>query len=79
MHFKWLPKYCNIKGFFDLQIRYEYFRPCECEEQWNAKSHAMSEDCLYLNIWRPVTQSPGEEFPVMIWFYGGGFVQVSVV
>nr|WP_279380873.1 carboxylesterase family protein [Acetobacter sacchari] len=36
----------------------------------------VSEDCLYLNIWRPVsavkTQSPG--LPVMVWIYGGGFV-----
>lgn len=36
----------------------------------------VSEDRLYLNIWRPVsavkTQAPG--LPVMVWIYGGGFV-----
>jgi para-nitrobenzyl esterase len=31
-----------------------------------------AEDCLYLNIWRPVEQSG--KLPVMVWFYGGGFV-----
>jgi len=31
----------------------------------------MSEDCLYLNIWRP--QKSGK-FPVMFWIHGGGFV-----
>ncbi len=30
-----------------------------------------SEDCLYLNIWRPKN---GTELPVMVWIYGGAFV-----
>jgi para-nitrobenzyl esterase len=30
------------------------------------------EDCLYLNVWRPVRAS--HRLPVMVWIYGGGFV-----
>jgi para-nitrobenzyl esterase len=30
-----------------------------------------SEDCLYLNVWRPA-KADGP-LPVMLWFYGGGF------
>uniref|UniRef100_A0A671YWE6 Carboxylic ester hydrolase n=1 Tax=Sparus aurata TaxID=8175 RepID=A0A671YWE6_SPAAU len=32
------------------------------------------EDCLYLNIWVPQGQQVSSDLPVMIWFYGGGFM-----
>ena len=32
-----------------------------------------SEDCLYVNVWRPAEAAPGK-LPVMVWIYGGGFV-----
>ncbi len=31
----------------------------------------MDEDCLYLNIWRPLT---GEKLPVAFWIHGGAFI-----
>ena len=37
------------------------------------RSNGMSEDCLYLNVWTPA-QSGKERLPVMVYFYGGGFV-----
>jgi para-nitrobenzyl esterase len=33
-----------------------------------------SEDCLYLNLWRPSRAVPGAKLPVMFWIYGGGFL-----
>jgi len=33
-----------------------------------------SEDCLVLNVWRPAGSKPGDKLPVMVWIYGGGFV-----
>ncbi|XP_071774885.2 bile salt-activated lipase-like [Centroberyx gerrardi] len=33
-----------------------------------------SEDCLYLNIWVPQGRYVSSNLPVMIWFYGGGFL-----
>jgi para-nitrobenzyl esterase len=34
----------------------------------------MSEDCLYLNVWRPRKSGV---FPVMVWIHGGGYVMGS--
>lgn len=33
-----------------------------------------SEDCLFLNIWRPASAKPGAKLPVMVWVHGGAFV-----
>jgi para-nitrobenzyl esterase len=32
-----------------------------------------AEDCLYLNVWRPAASAANKQ-PVMVWIYGGGFV-----
>lgn len=37
------------------------------------RSDGVSEDCLYLNVWSPA-KSSSEKLPVLVYFYGGGFV-----
>jgi para-nitrobenzyl esterase len=37
------------------------------------RSNGMNEDCLYLNVWTPAKTSK-EQLPVLVYFYGGGFV-----
>jgi para-nitrobenzyl esterase len=37
---------------------------------------AVSEDCLYLNIWTPA-RSAKERLPVLVWIYGGGYTNGS--
>ena len=32
-----------------------------------------AEDCLYVNVWKPA-RTLGRRLPVMVWIYGGGFV-----
>ncbi|MDZ7685772.1 MAG: carboxylesterase family protein [Gammaproteobacteria bacterium] len=35
---------------------------------WRRGEMAVSEDCLYLNVWAPQL---AEDLPVMVWFHGG--------
>ncbi|HEX5305819.1 MAG TPA: carboxylesterase family protein [Dyella sp.] len=37
------------------------------------RSRGMSEDCLYLNVWAPAAPANVKR-PVLVYFYGGGFV-----
>jgi para-nitrobenzyl esterase len=38
-----------------------------------AMSPTSSEDCLFVNVWRPAGATSGAKLPVMFWIYGGGF------
>nr|WP_314545899.1 carboxylesterase family protein [uncultured Massilia sp.] len=35
---------------------------------------APSEDCLFVNVWKPTHAKADRKLPVIVWIYGGGFV-----
>ena len=52
-----------------------------CTQKFDGKDNGvgalpMSEDCLTLNVWSPVS-GPRKGLPVMVWIHGGGFVNGS--
>jgi para-nitrobenzyl esterase len=38
------------------------------------RNSGVSEDCLYLNVWMPANAQPNAALPVLVYYYGGGFV-----
>ncbi|MEX0649328.1 MAG: carboxylesterase family protein [Balneolaceae bacterium] len=57
----------ETKGFRNMCMQLPVFG------DMNFRASGMSEDCLYLNIWSPA-KSADEKLPVLVYYYGGGFI-----
>ncbi|MCO6360432.1 carboxylesterase/lipase family protein [Roseivirga pacifica] len=47
----------------------------DCPQRaFGSDTPALTEDCLFLNIWAPEGATKNSKLPVMVWIHGGGFV-----
>ena len=70
---RWRPP-APVKPWDGVKETKEY--SATCPQPGSAAPLNMSEDCLYLNVWTPA-QSADERLPVMVFFYGGAFMDVA--
>jgi len=59
----WAPKTRNAKSLGHMCTQIDVV----------ANLHLGSEDCLYLNVFRPAGTKAGDDLPVFVWIYGGGY------
>ncbi len=75
---RWRPpqKLAPWKGTFEA-VSYGNICPQKAygpQSIYEIPKEAMSEDCLYLNVWSP-DPGPDEKLPVMVWIHGGSLTR----
>jgi para-nitrobenzyl esterase len=69
---RWLPPK-PLQSWSDTQIKDSY--GSDCLQMVTDTDTFGSEDCLFLNIWRPAEKTSSDErLPVLVWIHGGGLV-----
>jgi len=58
----------------DSTVITEYGQVDYVKEFFSEGDPEMSEDCLYLNVWRPGEAKKGDKLPVALWIHGGAFM-----
>lgn len=73
--FRWRPPQ-PVKPW-ERELDASNYRAICAQVGWGSEPGAIadgsSEDCLYLNLWRPANLPNDAKLPVMVWIHGGGF------
>lgn len=74
--YRWRPPQ-PVDSWEGVRDATEYGANC-AQSGWGAApgtiAEGSSEDCLFLNIWKPAGVEEGANLPVMVWIHGGAFV-----
>ena len=74
--FRWRPPQ-PVASWEGIRDAIEFGATC-AQAGWGAAPGSIqsgsSEDCLFLNIWKPAGAKQGAKLPVMVWIHGGAFV-----
>lgn len=74
--FRWRPPQ-PVASWEGIRDAIEFGAIC-AQAGWGAAPGSIqqgsSEDCLFLNIWRPAGAAKNTKLPVMVWIHGGAFV-----
>ncbi len=74
--FRWRPPQ-PVASWEGIRDAIEFGATC-AQAGWGAAPGSIqqgsSEDCLFLNIWRPAGAAKNTKLPVMVWIHGGAFV-----
>ena len=74
--YRWRPPQ-PVDSWEGVRDATEYGANC-AQSGWGAApgtiAEGSSEDCLFLNIWKPAGIEEGANLPLMVWIHGGAFV-----
>lgn len=69
--FRWRPPQ-PVKPWEDVRDATKDCADCP-QRAWPGATAIQSEDCLFLNVWKPASANKDSKLPVMVWIHGGGF------
>ncbi|MEJ0055549.1 MAG: carboxylesterase family protein [Bacteroidota bacterium] len=72
---RWRPPQ-PVAPWKDVKDASKYCADCP-QRLWLGSIATTSEDCLFLNVWAPVSATKKSKVPVMVWIHGGAFVAGS--